>query len=168
MVLHTLTHFSSKLIGIGVPGCAPALRHHLLAVDVHLDIAAIVENKLIRLRLTSALIATFGFDKALVSDGSTHQVDALGEVLDAAVIRLQCNLRLRGGTIFVIDTVLITDEFFPHTIHISTCQMTSLTSSVVELEGAVQLQIVVGIAKAAVAVAVPQQTIVLIREHKGD
>ena len=46
--------------------------------------------------------------------------------------------------------------------------MTLATLLVIEFEGTVQLKVVVGIAKAAIAVTVPQQTIVLIRQHKGD
>ena len=44
--------------------------------------------------------------------------------------------------------------------------MTFLTRTVVKLKSAVQLQIVVGIAKATIAVAVPKQSVVLVREHK--
>ena len=36
-----------ELIGVGVPGGAPTLGHYLPAVDIHLDIAGIVEHKLI-------------------------------------------------------------------------------------------------------------------------
>ena len=44
--------------------------------------------------------------------------------------------------------------------------MTFTALFVVELEGTVQLQVVVGVAKAAIAVGVPQQTIALVGEDK--
>ena len=37
-----------KLIGIRIPGSTPALGHHLLTIDIHLDIAGIVENEMVR------------------------------------------------------------------------------------------------------------------------
>ena len=39
---------------------------------------------------------------------------------------------------------------------------------VVEFESTVQLEIVVGIAKATIAIRIPQETIVLVRQHEGN
>ena len=44
--------------------------------------------------------------------------------------------------------------------------MTFLAHAIIQFEGTVQLQVVIGITKAAIAVAVPQQTIVLVGENK--
>ena len=46
--------------------------------------------------------------------------------------------------------------------------MTFLACAIIQFEGTVQLQVVIGITKAAIAVAVPKQTVVLIRQHEGD
>ena len=170
MVLHTLTYIRRKLIGIGVPGCAPTLRHHFLTIDIHLDIARIVENKLALLFLTCTglLSATGRLDEAFVNHVGTHQVHTFGEILDAAVIRLQGNLRFLRCHIFVINRILITYQFLTLGIHIGTCQVTLLAILIIELERTVQLQIVVGIAETAVRIRIPEQTVVLIRQHKGD
>ncbi len=46
--------------------------------------------------------------------------------------------------------------------------MTFLATLIIEFEGAIQLQIVVGITKAAIRIAIPQQSIILIRQHERD
>ena len=46
--------------------------------------------------------------------------------------------------------------------------MTFAPSTVIQLESAIQLEIVVRIAKTAEAVRIPQQSVVLVRQHKGD
>ena len=46
--------------------------------------------------------------------------------------------------------------------------MTGLAVLVVELERTVQLQIIVGVAEAAIAIGIPQDAIALGGEHKGD
>ena len=115
-----------------------------------------------------SLTTALGLDKAFVGDIGTHQVDALRKVLDTAIVSLQRNLRLLGRNIFIIDAVLIANQFFAFRINISSREMTFLACAVIELERTVQLQIVIGIAKAAIAVRIPQQTIILIRQHKGN
>ena len=168
MVLHTLTYVSRKLIGIGVPGGTPTLRHHFLTVDIHLHITTIIKDKLIVVGLSLAFAAALGLDKTLIDDVGTHQIHTLRKILDTAVIRLQGYLRLLGGDIFVIDRILIAHQLLALGINVGTCQVTFLTVLIVELERTVQLQIVVGITETAIRIRIPQQTIVLVGEHKGD
>ena len=77
-----------KLIGIGVPGCTPTLRNNLLAVDIHLHVTRIVKNKLIELLLAFALATALRLDKSFIDDIGTLQVEAFGEILDAAIVCL--------------------------------------------------------------------------------
>src|SRR5574344_794543 len=43
----TLLHGHYKLIGIGVPGCTPALGHYQFAIEIHLHISCIIEDEVI-------------------------------------------------------------------------------------------------------------------------
>ena len=155
-----------KLIGIGVPGCTPTFRNDLLAVDIHLHVTRIVKNKLIELLLAFALATALRLDKAFVGDIGTLQVKTFGEILDAAIVCL--NGYLRGGreTIFIIDGIFVTNQFLAILINIGTCQMTFFSLLVVKFESTIQLKIVIGITKTAVAVGIPQDTIVLIGEYE--
>ena len=163
-----------KLIGIGIPGRAPTFAHYFLAVDVNLDVTGIVENELVatRSRLHIVLVPSrgqrvaYGFRLyvAFVHHVSTIEVEALRQVLDAAGIVGH----LRGRQlIFKIDAVLIAHESFAVLINIGAGEMSFAAVLVVELEGAVQLQIVLRVAKAAVAVGIPQQAVVFRGEHEG-
>ena len=53
-------------------------------------------------------------------------------------------------------------------IDIGAGEMTGTALAVVELEGAVELQVVVGVTETAVAVAVPEEAVVLVGHHEGD
>ena len=93
-----LLQLDGELIGIGIPGRAPTLRHHFLTVDIHLDVASIIEDELEEIFLTLALtfaLAVAGaafaaqrLDKALVGNIGTSQLEALWQVLNATIIRL--------------------------------------------------------------------------------
>ena len=108
------------------------------------------------------------FNKSLIHHAGTAQVEALRQVLQTAVVRLAGNLRHHRIGIFIVDRVLVAHQFLALAVDVGTCQMTFAALTVVELEGTVQLQVLVGLAEAAVAVAVPQDAVVLVREHKGD
>ena len=112
--------------------------------------------------LTFTLTTALGLNETLIGNVGPHQIDALGEVFNTAVICLQCNLRLLGRTIFIIDTVLVANELLTLSIDIGSRQVSFLAVLIVKFEGAVQLQIVVGITKTAIAVRVPQQSVVLV------
>ena len=47
MVLHTLTYICRELIGIGIPSCAPTLRHYFLAVNIDLYITTIIKDNVL-------------------------------------------------------------------------------------------------------------------------
>ena len=166
---------SFKLIGIRVPGRAPTFAHYFLAVDVDLDVTGIVENELVaaRSRLHIVLVPARGqrvvygrgLNVAFVHHVSAIEIEALRQVLDAAGVIGQ----LRGRQlIFKIDAVLIADESFAVFINIGAGEMSFAAVLVVELEGTVQLQVVFRVAEAAVAVGIPQQAVVLRREHEGN
>ena len=118
--------------------------------------------------LALCLATALWLDKALVCNIGTHQVDAIGEILDTAIISLKCYLRFRGCTIFIIDRILIANKLLALCVDISSSQMTLLTVSVIKFKGTIQLEIVIRITKAAIAIRIPKDTVVLIREHKRD
>ena len=89
-----LLELDRKLIGIRIPGRAPTLGHHLLAVDIDLDIAGIVKNELEKRR-------ALGLDEALVGDIGPSQLEALRQILDTTIVGLQRNGRLSWRTIFI-------------------------------------------------------------------
>ena len=144
-----LLHRHLKLIGIGVPGCAPTLWHHFLAIDINLDVTAIIENKLIQFfqaltlavafTVTTTSITAFRFNEALVEHIGTCQLEAFGEILDTPIIGFQCYLRLRRCTIFIIYGIFITHQFPACTINVCTCEVSLVTLFVIETESAVQL-----------------------------
>ena len=53
-------------------------------------------------------------------------------------------------------------------ISIGACEMSGVAVLVVEAEGLVQLQIIVGITKTAVGVAVPKETVIFVRHNEGN
>ena len=112
--------------------------------------------------LTLALATALGLNKTFVGDIGTLQVETFGEILDAAIVCL--NGYLRGGreTIFIIDRILVTNQFLAILINIGTCQMTFFSFLIVKFESTIQLKIVIGITETAVAVGIPQDTIVFI------
>ena len=118
--------------------------------------------------LALGLTATLWLDKALVGNIGSHQVEAFGEILDTAIISLQSYLRLRGCTIFIIDRILIANKPLALCVDISSSQMTLFTITIVKLKGTIQLEIVIRITKAAIAIRIPKDTVVLIRQHKRD
>ena len=71
----------SKLVRIGVPCCAPTLSHHFLAVDIDFNIACVIEDELVVARLGS-------LDGTLIHHLRTLQPEALGQVLNAPLVRL--------------------------------------------------------------------------------
>ena len=149
----------AELIGIGVPCRTPALSHHLLAFYIYLNIACIVENEIIH-----------GFagslDEALIDHRCTIQTNTFRQVLDTTGLGAVGNLRGSRTVELIIYGVLVTHQPFAVLIRIGTRQVTFPTLLVVELEGPIQLQVFLGITPAAVAVRVPQQTIVLARQHE--
>ena len=183
-----LLQIGGELIGIGVPSRTPALRHYLLTIDIDLDIARVVQDELIvqftvysgewtvmiTLLMGSRVIITVHctlstvhwLDVAFVNDVGTLKVEVLGEVLDAAIVGLLGNERFLGRTIFIIDTILVADQFLALCIDIGAGEVTLATLFVVEFKGTVELQVIVGVTKTAVAVAIPQQTVVLIGDNK--
>ena len=112
--------------------------------------------------------AAHGLDKAFISDVGTHQVKALWKVLNATVICLEGNGRLLWRTILIINAILITHQFLAIPVNIGSCEVSHIALLIIKTESTVQLEIVIRIAIPAIAVAVPQQTVVLIRQHKGD
>ena len=115
-----------------------------------------------------AFTTTFRLDVTLVGNICTSQLEALRQVLDTTIVRLQRNLRLCRRPIFIIDRVLIAHQFPTHAVYVGTSKMTFFACTIVELESTIQLQVVVGIAKTTEGIRIPQQTIVLIRQHKWD
>ena len=149
-----------ELIGIGVPGRTPTLGHHLLTVDIHLDIAGIVEDEMVD-------AAGRSLNEALVGDRGAIELEVLRQVLDAAGLGAIGQFRGGGTVELVVDGVLVAHQLLAVLVDIGTGQTAFLAMLVEELEGATQLQVVVGIAKTAVAVRVPQNTVVAVGEHKG-
>ena len=94
------------------------------------------------------------------------KVKALRQVLDAAVVSFQGDGRLLRRTIFIINAVLVAHQPLAVLVGIGASQVACPTLLVVEFEGTVQLQVVVRIAKAAVAIRVPEQTVVLVGQHE--
>ena len=71
-----------------------------------------------------------------------------------------------GQEVLVIDTVLIPLDGLSVSLCICPREMTFHTIGIIEREGAVELQIVGGIAETTIAVCVPQDTIVAVAHHK--
>ena len=142
-------------VGIGIPGCAPTLGHHLLTVDVDLDVASIIEHELI-------LLVGGGLDEALVDHRRAIETEALGQVLDATGLRQTGRFGSLRAVELVIEAVLVAHQLMACTVGIGTREVSLPTLLVVETESTVQLQVFVGITKTAVAVSVPQQTVVLV------
>ena len=165
-----LLQIGGELIGIGVPSRTPALRHYLLTIDIDLDIARVVQDELIvQFTVYSGewtVSTVHWLDVAFVNDIGALEVEVLGEVLDAAIVGLLGDERFLGRTIFIIDTILVADQFLALGIDIGAGEVTFATLFVVEFKGTVELQVIVGVTKTAVAVAVPQQTVVLIGDNK--
>ena len=165
-----LLQIGGELIGIGVPSRTPALRHYLLTIDIDLDIARVIQDELIvQFTVYSGewTVSTFlWFDVAFVNDIGALEVEVLGEVLDAAIVGLLGDERFLGRTIFIIDTILVADQFLALGIDIGAGEVTFAPLFVVEFKGTVELQVIVGVTKTAVAVAVPQQTVVLIGDNE--
>ena len=92
--------------------------------------------------MTTAL----GLDKAFVGNIGPHQVDLLGEILDAAIVGLKGDSRLLGCAILIIDRVLIAYQLLATSINIGACEMALATLCIVEFEGTIQLQVIIGIA----------------------
>ena len=165
-----LLQIGGELIGIGVPSRTPALRHYLLTIDIDLDIARVIQDELIvQFTVYSGewtVSTVHWLDVAFVNDIGALEVEVLGEVLDAAIVGLLGDERFLGRTIFIIDTILVADQFFALCIDIGAGEVTFATLFVVEFKGTVELQVIVGVTKTAVAVAVPQQTVVLIGDNE--
>ncbi len=159
--LHTLADGSLKLIGVGVPCRTPTLGYHELAVDVNLHVAGIVEDK---------LVETVGgcLNISLVHHLGTVQGKALGQVLDAAVVGLPAKLGSLGHGILEVDAVLATHNLLSVLIYICTRELSCLAVLVVELEGTVELQVVVGLSPTAERIRIPEDTVVLVGNHEGN
>ena len=156
----------TELISVGVPSSTPAFCHHLLTIDIHLDIPCIVEDELIELLLAFTLTTTLRLDKALIHHIGTLQTESIRKVLDTTIVGLISNLRCSRITIFIIDRILIAHQFLSHPVDIGSRKMTFLAILVIELEGTVQLKIIIGITEAAEGIGIPQDTIVLVGEDK--
>ena len=100
--------------------------------------------------LSLALATALRFDEAFIGDIRTLQLEILREVLDAAIVRLNSNLRGGGEGILIIDRVFVAHEFLALCIDIGAREVAFPTLLVVEFEGTVQLEVVVGIAETAV------------------
>ena len=146
-------HQLAELIGVGVPGCAPTLRHHLLATYIYFNIAGIVEDEVI-------LAVDRRLDKALIDHRRAVERKSLRQVLDAAGL---CAIgEFRGGRTveLEVDGVLVAHQPLAAAVGIGARQVAFAALLVVDLERGAQLHVFVGIAPAAVAVGVPQQTVV--------
>ena len=106
------------------------------------------------------------FDKALINHLGAIQQETFRQILDTSVLYTVCHLRGGWRVELVIEGVLVTNQAFSILVRIGSRQMSFPTLSVVDLESTVQLQVVVRIAPTAIAVTVPQESIVLIGQHK--
>ena len=77
LILHTLTNFGGKLIGIRIPSGTPTLRHYLLAVNIHFNISSIIEDELIVDSLPCTLAAALRFNETLIDHISPLQIETL-------------------------------------------------------------------------------------------
>ena len=108
------------------------------------------------------------FDKALIDHRRAIESEALRQVLDAARLRTVSYLGCGRTVELIVDAVFFAYQPFTVAVDIGASEMSLPTLLVVEFEETAQLQILLRVTKTAVAVAVPQQTIVLVGEHKGD
>ena len=154
LVAAALHQLFLELIGIGVPGRTPALRHHLFAPDIHLNISGIVEDE-VKGRGDGR------FDETLIDHSGTIEVEALRQVLDAARLRLPCQFGFLWGIELIIQRILLAHQRLAFRIGIGTCEVTLYPFLIVELKDAVQLLVVVRITKTSIGIGVPQHTIVL-------
>ena len=92
------------------------------------------------------------FNKTLIDHIGPLQVEALRQVLNTTVVRLAGNLTGSGIGILKVDGILVAHKFLTLGIDIGTRQVTLLPPAVIEFEGTVQLQVVVGIAEATVTI----------------
>ena len=107
-----------------------------------------------------------GFDESLVHHMGTSQTEALRQIPDTTIVGFHGYPGLCRRAILIIDGVLVAHQRLAKAIGISTGEMAFPTLLVVEFEGAVQLQVFMRITKTAIAVGIPQQTVVLIRDDK--
>ena len=117
---------------------------------------------------TGTLAAALRLYEALVCDGGSLQTEILRQVLQTTIVRFAGKLRLFRIGILVIDGVLIPHQLLAVLVDIGSREMSLLTRTVIQFESTVQLQVFVRITPAAVAIGVPQQSVVLVREHKGN
>ena len=155
----TCPHQLAELVGVGVPRCAPTLRHHLLATYIYLYIAGIVEDEMILSVLRS-------LDKAFVDHRRAVERESLRQVLDATGLCAIGKFRGSRTVELEVDGVLVAHQPLAGPVGIGARQMAFAALLVVDLERCAQLLVFVRIAPAAVAVGVPQQTVVLARQHK--
>ena len=137
-----------KLIGIGIPSRAPALRHHQTSAHIHLDIAGIIEDETVFGRSGS-------LDVALIDHVGVAEVELLRQVA-------------HHSRMFIIDGVFGTLHNLARILRISAREGTTATVLVVEGKGTMELQVIVGIAPATIGIGVPEDAIVLGAHHKGD
>ena len=155
----TLTHQLAEFIRIGVPGRTPTLGHHLLTAYIYLNISRIIENEVI--------LAIFGcLDKALVNHVGTIETNVLRQILDTAKLRTVGNFRRCRTVELEIDGILLAHQRLAVLIGIGSRQVSFPTLLVVDLESTAQLLVVLRITETAVAVRIPQQTIVLSGQHE--
>ena len=149
----------TELIGIGIPCCTPPLRNHLLTTYIYLNISGIIEDEVILCILGS-------FDKALINHLGAIQQETFRQILDTSVLYTVCHLRGGRRVELVIEGVFVTNQALAILVRIGSRQMAFPTLLVIQLEGTVQLLVVIRITPTAIAVTVPQESIVLVGQHE--
>ena len=142
-----LLQMGRELVAVGVPGRAPAARHHLLPADRSLLEAGIILDEIVVARLGR-------LDPALIDHLGPIELD-LGQILDQ-------------GLVLVIEGIFPLDQRLALDGHIGTGQGTFHAVLIVKFEGFAQLAVRRGIAPARQRIGIEKQAITARRNDEGN
>ena len=158
--LHLLSGFHRNVepARIGVPCLTPMFGHYLLAVDIYFGISGVVEIEMI-------VVVGGCFQVSFIGHMGTVEFETGRQMAHVAVaVALQCQSRQAH---LIADAVLGPCDGLSVTVGVGTGEASCLSVLVIKTESAVQRQVLTRVAKAAIAVRIPQDAIAFVAHHKG-